>query len=126
MTAPRATGGLRILRAVCLWALLSGLLLFLVLQAYELSRALGPLLIPTDFEQEVASRARPLLLSNGTLLLSSVLWLGAVVRAMNRLLALSQDQQAGSLVRFCTRWFGSGTVLLVLLWLTQDWLSVGL
>ena len=126
MAVLRITGGLRIVLAVCLWLLLSGLLLLLVLQAYELSRALGHLLIPANFEQEVASRARPMLFSNSVLLLSVVLWLGTVVVAMHRLLALSQNQTAGSLGLFCARWFGAGAVLLGLLWLTHRWLPVGL
>lgn len=126
MTKLRPTGGLRVLLAICLWLLLNGLLLLLFVQAYELSRSLGHLLVPTDFEQEVASRARPMLISNSVLVLGAILWLGAVIITMNRLLSWGQNQTKSGLRRFCARWFGTSAALLALLWLANRGLNASL
>ena len=107
--------------AVALWLLLSGLLLVLFVQVYELTRATGHRLIPANFEQEVASRARPMLISNSVLVLGAIGWLGAVVLTMGRLLALGRNP-GGGLLRFCVRWFGAAAGSLVLLWLADRWL----
>lgn len=114
---------LRQVWAVALWLLLSGLLLVLFAQIYELTRTASHWLIPTNFEQEVASRARPMLISNSVLVLGAIGWIGAVVLTMGRLLDLGRNPDSG-LKRFCTRWFGTAAGLLVLLWLADRWLPL--
>lgn len=109
--------------AVALWLLLSGLLLVLFVQLYELTRAVSHWLIPSNFEQEVASRARPMLISNSVLVLGAIGWLGAVVLTMGRLLALGRNPDRG-LKRFCIRWFGAAAGALALLWLVDRWLPL--
>ncbi len=114
---------LRQVWAVTLWLLLSGLLLVLFAQIYELTRTASHWLIPTNFEQEVASRARPMLISNSVLVLGAIGWIGAVVLTMGRLLDLGRSPDSG-LKRFCTRWFGTAAGLLALLWLADRWLPL--
>lgn len=114
---------LRQVWAVTLWLLLSGLLLVLFAQIYELTRTASHWLIPTNFEQEVASRARPMLISNSVLVLGAIGWIGAVVLTMGRLLDLGRNPDSG-LKRFCTRWFGTAAGLLALLWLADRWLPL--
>ena len=109
--------------AVALWLLLSGLLLVLFAQIYELTRTASHWLIPTNFEQEVASRARPMLISNSVLVLGAIGWIGAVVVTMGRLLDLGRNPDSG-LKKFCTRWFGTAAGLLALLWLADRWLPL--
>lgn len=114
---------LRQVWAVALWLLLSGLLLVLFAQIYELTRTASHWLIPANFEQEVASRARPMLISNSVLVLGAIGWIGAVVLTMGRLLDLGQNPDSG-LKKFCTRWFGTAAGLLALLWLADRWLPL--
>ena len=109
--------------AVALWLLLSGLLLVLFAQIYELTRTVSHGLIPANFEQEVASRARPMLISNSVLVLGAIGWIGAVVLTMGRLLDLGRNPDS-SLKKFCTRWFGTAAGLLALLWLADRWLPL--
>lgn len=109
--------------AVALWLLLSGLLLVLFVQMYELTRTASHRLIPTNFEQEVASRARPMLISNSVLVLGAIGWIGAVILTLGRLLNLGRNPDGG-LKKFCTRWFGTVAGLLALLWLADRWLPL--
>lgn len=123
MDQPRRAPWLRQAYAVALWLLLSGLLLVLFVQLYELTRTASHWLIPANFEQEVASRARPMLISNSVLVLGAVGWIGAVVLTMGRLLDLGRNPDS-DLKRFCTRWFGTAAGLLALLWLADRWLPL--
>lgn len=123
MDGPRRLQWLHQAGAMVLWLLLGGLLLVLFVQVYELTRTASHWLIPTNFEQEVASRARPMLISNSVLVLGAIAWLGAVVLTMGRLLDLGRNPDAG-LRRFCVRWFGAAGGLLALLWLAERWLPL--
>ncbi len=72
--------------AVMAWLGFSTLTLVILIQVFEISRILGHLLIPANFAQEVASRWRPVVVSNTVLLGGAVAWLWSVVYTLNRFL----------------------------------------
>lgn len=81
-----AAGMMQKAGAVMAWLGFSALTLVILIQAFEVSRTLSHLLIPPNFAQEVASRWRPVVVSNTVLIGGAVVWLWSVVYTLNRFL----------------------------------------
>ncbi len=79
-----AAGMMQKAGAVMAWLGFSALTLVILIQAFEVSRTLSHLLIPANFAQEVASRWRPVVVSNTVLIGGAVVWLWSVVYTLNR------------------------------------------
>ncbi len=72
--------------AVIAWLGFSTLTLVILIQVYEIVRTLSHLLMPAHFEQEVASRWRPVVVTNAVLVGGALAWLWSVVYTLNRFL----------------------------------------
>lgn len=103
--------------AALAWLVFAGLALSLLIQCHELVRLLGPRLIPANFEQEVASRWRPVLLANTVLISGAIGWVAGVIIMLGRF----QRQASGTgLLHLSARTLGpSGLGVLALLWLER-------